>query len=136
MFIRLDCEKLTNDKQSSLVQKSVNHRQKKFYNIGSRFHVFWSNIILPTQSCSIYTAMHPLFGNEMFALYVSWHTYVLIKCLWVKQFLTKRSISPFFGQKSFCWNSVWSKKQWPQNSVTKYMYFKSFGIRLTRLCKL
>ncbi len=71
----------------------------------------------------------------MFPLYVSLHTYVLIKCLWVKQFLTKRSISTFFGQKSFCWNSVWSKKQWPQNLVTKYMYFKSFGIRLTRFCK-
>ncbi len=34
MFLRLDQEKLTNDKHSSLLRKSVIYGQKKFYNIG------------------------------------------------------------------------------------------------------
>ncbi len=33
MFVRLDWRKLTNDKHSSLLQKSVIYRQKKIYTI-------------------------------------------------------------------------------------------------------
>jgi hypothetical protein len=34
LFVRLDWKKLTNDKYSSLLQKSIIYRQKKVYNIG------------------------------------------------------------------------------------------------------
>jgi hypothetical protein len=36
VFVRLEWKKLTNDKHSSLLQKSVIYGQKMFYNIGPR----------------------------------------------------------------------------------------------------
>ncbi len=36
MFVILDLERLTNDKYSSLLRKTIIYGQKKFYNIGPR----------------------------------------------------------------------------------------------------
>jgi hypothetical protein len=44
VFVRLDWKKLTNDKHSIFLRKSVIYGQKKFYNIGPRHHIFGESV--------------------------------------------------------------------------------------------